>query len=87
MAPEQKESAHNAFRRAVARAGSQVAFERQTGAKQQKVSYWLRDRMILPGEYVLATETAFGISRHELRPDLYPIEQPDTDTAVLEPLR
>jgi DNA-binding transcriptional regulator YdaS (Cro superfamily) len=67
-------AAHNAFRLAVDRIGSQSEFERQTGAKQQKVSYWLRKKMLLPAEYVLPAERATGISRHDLRPDLYPRE-------------
>lgn len=66
------DSAHEALRRAVGVAGNQTAFERLTGAKQQKVSVWLRDRKVLPGEYVLAAERETGVSRHDLRPDLYP---------------
>jgi len=53
----------------------QSGFERETGAKQQNVSNWLRAHRPLPGEFVLAAERATGVSRHRLRPDLYPIDQ------------
>lgn len=55
--------------------GTQTAFADAIGASQQLVSYWLLHRRELPAEYVLATERAVGISRHELRPDLYPREE------------
>jgi len=41
----------------------------------QKVSYWLgRKKGVVPAEYVLPIEHATNkkITRHELRPDLYP---------------
>jgi DNA-binding transcriptional regulator YdaS (Cro superfamily) len=44
------------------------------GMSQQLISYRLRKGLSLPAEYVLATEKATGISRHDLRPDLYPRE-------------
>lgn len=73
LTDDQRESAFRALQRCVEIAGSQSEFERQTGAKQQKVSYWLKNRRLLPGEYVLAAEKAFGVSRHHLRPDIYPL--------------
>lgn len=41
---------------------------------QQLISYRYNRGLPLPAEYVLATERATGISRHDLRPDLYPRE-------------
>jgi DNA-binding transcriptional regulator YdaS (Cro superfamily) len=82
MTDEERASARQAFVRTVAAAGSQSAFERCVGAKQQKVSYWLRRGMVLPGEYVLQAERVFGVSRHELRPDLYPLEVSVYDRTV-----
>lgn len=73
LTTDQRQSAFEAFQRCVEIARSQSEFERRTGAKQQKVSYWLRRHMLLPGEYVIAAEQAFGVSRHELRPDIYPL--------------
>ncbi|TCP30719.1 YdaS antitoxin of YdaST toxin-antitoxin system [Sphingomonas sp. BK235] len=77
---------HLALRSAVKQIGSQAAFERATGAKQQKVSYWLRDGKVLPGEYVLKAEKALQdlgspITRHDLRPDLYPREEAVSQSA------
>jgi DNA-binding transcriptional regulator YdaS (Cro superfamily) len=68
--------AADALRCAVNRAGSQSAFASQVGTSQQNVSNWLRGAKHLPGEYVLKAEAATGISRHDLRPDLYPRENP-----------
>lgn len=44
--------------------------------KQQHVWNWLNRDKILPGEYCIPIEFAVGgdVSRHELRPDLYPRE-------------
>ncbi|RYG75683.1 MAG: hypothetical protein EON59_17960 [Alphaproteobacteria bacterium] len=67
--------AHQALRRAVTVAGSQLAFERITGVRQQNVSNWLRRGALLPAEHVIRTEQATGISRHDLRPDIYPVDQ------------
>lgn len=54
--------------------GKQTKFAEAIGTSQQLVSYWMKTGRPLPAEYVLATERATGISRHELRPDIYPIE-------------
>lgn len=70
----QRVAAAEAFRSAVDAAGSQSAFERRTGLKQQTVSNILRRGDVTPPEYVLATEREFQISRHVLRPDIYPVE-------------
>lgn len=60
----------SALARAVRKAGSQSAFGRLLGKRQSVVFGWLQ-RGILPAEMVLAVEAATGISRHELRPDIY----------------
>lgn len=65
------------LQRAVAAAGGQAAFERKTGIKQQTVSYRLLNRIPLKSaDEVAIVEAATGVSRHELRPDIYPIEPP-----------
>ena len=67
---------HGALRRAVDRAeNNQSKFARDVGTSQQLVSYWLANGKPLPGELVLAAERAGYGSRHELRPDLYPLEE------------
>lgn len=64
-----------ALERAVKAAGSQSRFAEAVGASQQIVSYWLAKGKDLPAEYVLTAEAKLGISRHELRPDIYPRER------------
>jgi DNA-binding transcriptional regulator YdaS (Cro superfamily) len=59
--------------RAVELAGGQSAFARLHDVKQPTVWNWLKNKRI-PAEFVLATEKETGISRHDLRPDIYPRE-------------
>jgi Uma2 family endonuclease len=63
--------AQNILRKAVEVAGGQTALARQIGKTQGHISKWLQ-RDFIPPEAVLAIERATGISRHALRPDLYP---------------
>lgn len=72
MDHNQRADAVEAFRSAVALAQTQTAFGREVGLLQQTVSNLLRRGDVLPPEAVLATERAYGISRHVLRPDIYP---------------
>lgn len=65
---------HDALLEAIRRAGSQTALARALGITQAAVSRWVVRQMILPAEHVLAVELATGISRHALRPDIYPID-------------
>jgi DNA-binding transcriptional regulator YdaS (Cro superfamily) len=66
---------HQALRNAVAKAGNnQSRFAGGIGSSQQLVSYWLKKGKPLPAEYVLPAEAAGFGSRHEIRPDLYPLE-------------
>lgn len=55
---------------------TQAELAKALGVSQPTISEWVaRNRP--PAERVLAIESATGISRFELRPDLYP---PETDT-------
>lgn len=54
--------------------GSQTAMAELCGISQPAVHKWVRDGKQLPAEYCLRVEVATGISRHDLRPDLYPRE-------------
>jgi DNA-binding transcriptional regulator YdaS (Cro superfamily) len=64
-----------AFRSAVGLCDSQAAFARLIGKSPARVSQMLSDlKSICPAESVLTIERELGISRHVLRPDLYPIE-------------
>lgn len=60
--------------KAVALVGGQTQLARLLGVKQANVWHWLNKAERVPGEYVLAIESATGgqVTRHDLRPDLYP---------------
>ncbi|MFN3456487.1 MAG: transcriptional regulator [Novosphingobium sp.] len=63
-----------ALQSALARAGSQSELARICGVSQPAVWKWLQSSKRLPAEYVLRVENATGVSRHHLRPDIYPLE-------------
>ena len=58
---------------AVAKAGGQNALGRALNIGQTTISYWCRKGKI-PAEHVLKVEELTGVSRHDLRPDIYPEE-------------
>lgn len=63
--------------RAIEIAGSQAALGKLIGTSQQRVWTWLHNlEGKVPAEFVLPIEAATdgAVSRHELRPDLYPRE-------------
>lgn len=60
--------------RAVRKVGSQSAFARLIGKSQASVHERLRDNKPLWDTAVLKVEAETGVSRHDLRPDLYPRE-------------
>lgn len=62
-----------ALGRALKRAGGQSALGRIVGTRQSTIQYWLQ-RGFVSDYGVLPIERATGVSRHELRPDLYPAE-------------
>ncbi len=68
------ESSVQAFHRAIQTIGGQSAFGRLIGRPQSTVWEWVDRRKQIPAEFVLKVEAATGISRHELRPDIYPLE-------------
>jgi DNA-binding transcriptional regulator YdaS (Cro superfamily) len=59
-----------ALKRAVEKVGGQAKFARLIGVTAQAVSQWGE----VPPLRVLAVERVSGVSRHDLRPDLYPLE-------------
>ena len=65
-------NSNHALLKATKTAGGQSALARKIGRKQQDVWRWLNRLKRVPAENVLAIEAATGVSRHELRPDLYP---------------
>src|SRR3954470_15360776 len=58
---------------AVTRAGSQAALANICNVSQPAVWKWLKEAKQLPAEHVLRVEAATHVSRHALRPDLYPL--------------
>lgn len=52
-------------------AGGQAELAKRIGVTAQAISQWDE----VPPLRVLAVEAASGVSRHELRPDLYPLEE------------
>ena len=71
---ERKRKTDQAFADAIIAVGSQVAYAKLVGRSQAAVSERLNGGKPMWAEDVLAVETATGISRHALRPDLYPME-------------
>lgn len=63
----------NAATKAAKAAGSQSELARRLGCTPQAVQKMCATGRV-PSERVLDIEKATGVSRHELRPDLYPKE-------------
>lgn len=53
---------------------NQSEMARICGVKQPSVWAWVHGKKQLPAEHVLKVEAATGVSRHDLRPDIYPRE-------------
>lgn len=67
----------NALEKAIDIVGSQAELARALGVKPQHVWNWLNRDAKVPAEQVIPIENATTgkVTRHELRPDLYPAEQ------------
>ena len=61
-----------ALQLAVRRIGGQSATARRRGVSQPTVHNWLHKSKKCPPEHVLGMEADSKVSRHDLRPDLYP---------------
>lgn len=62
-----------ALKRACELAGGQKPLADRIGTTQSQVWYWLaRSKRGVPAEFVLPIERETGVSRSELRPDLWP---------------
>jgi DNA-binding transcriptional regulator YdaS (Cro superfamily) len=64
----------NAVDRAIEAAGGLVGLAQVCGVKYQAVQKWRRTGRV-PAERVLEIERHTGVSRHDLREDLYPHEK------------
>lgn len=65
-------SSESAIDKAISISGGLNEFARKCGVRYQAVQKWKKSRV--PAERVLLVESISGISRCELRPDLYPAE-------------
>ena len=61
-----------ALKLSVLRAGTQEELAAVLNVTQPAISNWLRHSKQLPAEHVLKVEATYGVSRHDLRPDIYP---------------
>ena len=68
----QRPTPFEALQEAVRRAVTQTAFAEICGISQPAVWKMLQSAKKLTAEYVIAVEAATGVSRHYLRPDIYP---------------
>lgn len=62
-----------ALHRAIKTAGSMRELGLLIGVTGQNIAMW-KHRRSIPAQYILKIEKATGVSRHLLRPDLYPEE-------------
>lgn len=60
---------------AVEAVGSQAEFARGLDVAQPTVWRWVHQTKQIPAEHVLTAERLTGVSRHDLRPDIYPREE------------
>jgi DNA-binding transcriptional regulator YdaS (Cro superfamily) len=60
-----------ALKRAIAIAGNSAVLAKRIGITPQALSQW----EVVPPLRVIAVERATGVSRSELRPDLYPADE------------
>jgi DNA-binding transcriptional regulator YdaS (Cro superfamily) len=70
MRTQNEKNFQAAIKGAIEKAGGATALAVALGVKHQAIYAWRR----CPAERVLAVEAASGVSRSELRPDLYPPE-------------
>lgn len=71
---ETKHTPYEALMLALERAGSQTKLARIAGVSTTAVWKWVQSSKRVPAEFVLKVEKATGVSRHDLRPDIYPRE-------------
>lgn len=71
-----------ALKQAIRIAGSQAEIARVCGVSTTAVWKWVTFSKRVPAEFVLKVEARTGVSRHELRPDIYPIERRRARKAV-----
>ena len=71
METSRETSRDEGLRLAIAAAGGVGSLARKLGIAQPSVSAWKN----VPAERVLTVESATGVSRAQIRPDLYPADE------------
>ena len=85
MIPSSPRQANEALRSAIDAAGGQSSLAKICGCTQGAISKRLNAGKALWAEHVLKVEQITGISRHDLRPDLYPREEPPAQPSAGDP--
>ncbi|MBH0088623.1 YdaS family helix-turn-helix protein [Pseudoalteromonas sp. NSLLW218] len=67
-------STYTSLQKAISTLGGQVKLADAINTSQQNVSNWLRTGKVSPDKVILI-EKVTGVSRYELRPDIYPLEE------------
>jgi DNA-binding transcriptional regulator YdaS (Cro superfamily) len=67
---------YEALLRCREKAGDDSKLARDLGVTQPRVWRWINQSKQLPAEHVLDAERLYGVSRHALRPDIYPRNYP-----------
>lgn len=62
--------------------GGQAALARALGVTPQAVSQWVKGTRPVPPRHAIAIELATGVSRHDLRPDIFGAAESATDQAA-----
>lgn len=65
-----------ALNECVKRAGSKAQLARDLNLSQPSVWNWFERSKRMPAEHVLKAEELYGVSRHDLREDIYPVDCP-----------
>lgn len=71
-----------ALEQVIVAAGSQGALARELGVSSTAVWKWVQAAKPLPAEHVLKAEQLYAVSRHDLRPDIYPRDYPPAPDSV-----
>ena len=75
---------NEALKRACDLAGGQTPLADRIGTTQSQIWYWLeKSKRGVPAEFVLSIEKETGVSRSDLRPDLWP-DEPHEEPSVTD---
>jgi DNA-binding transcriptional regulator YdaS (Cro superfamily) len=61
---------NNGLQKAINIAGNQSKLAQRLNISPQRVQFWTKNRV--PAEWVIPIEIETGVTRHEIRPDIYP---------------